>query len=46
MPRSIESIGEACGARAAFGQALKRVHGTSPAACRRQAGETAAATEV
>ncbi|HEX8777098.1 MAG TPA: AraC family transcriptional regulator [Rhodanobacter sp.] len=44
-PRSIESIGEACGytARAAFGQAFKRVHGTSPAAYRRQAGEAAPA---
>jgi AraC family transcriptional activator of mtrCDE len=38
-PRSIEQIGEACGyiSRAAFGQAFKRVHGTSPAAFRRQA---------
>lgn len=45
-PRSIELIGEACGytARAAFGQAFKRVHGTSPAAFRRQAGETASVT--
>ncbi|SEJ51713.1 cupin domain-containing protein [Frateuria terrea] len=47
-PRSIESIGEACGytARAAFGQAFKRVHGTSPAAFRRQAGEAATATNL
>ncbi|WP_017462103.1 AraC family transcriptional regulator [Dyella ginsengisoli] len=46
-PRPIELIGEACGyaSRAAFGQAFKRVHGTSPAAFRRQAGE-AASTKV
>ncbi len=37
-PRPIAQIGEACGytSRAAFGQAFKRVHGTSPAAFRRQ----------
>jgi AraC family transcriptional activator of mtrCDE len=41
-------IGEACGyaSRAAFGQAFKRVHGTSPAAFRREAGEAASATKV
>jgi AraC family transcriptional activator of mtrCDE len=38
-PRPLEQIGEACGyiSRASFGQAFKRVHGTSPAAFRRQA---------
>jgi len=47
-PRSIELIGEACGytSRAAFGQAFKRVHGTSPAAFRRQTSETASVTKV
>jgi AraC family transcriptional activator of mtrCDE len=41
-PRSIEQIGEACGyiSRAAFGQAFKRAHGTSPAAFRRQVTDT------
>jgi AraC family transcriptional activator of mtrCDE len=41
-PRPIEQIGEACGyiSRASFGQAFKRVHGTSPAAFRRQATDT------
>lgn len=39
-PRAIELVGEACGyaSRAAFGQAFKRVHGTSPAAWRKAAG--------
>lgn len=42
-PRPIEQIGEACGyiSRAAFGQAFKRAHGTSPAAFRRQMAHTA-----
>lgn len=45
-PRPVELIGEACGytSRAAFGQAFKRAHGTSPAAFRRQAVEAASAT--
>lgn len=47
-PRAIEQIGEACGyiSRAAFGQAFKRVHGTSPAAFRRQGVDTTTAAEV